>query len=151
MKERGFFFYFSMFFVSSDPTFGPHCLLAQTTFFDKTVLCPNLPCPRPPCAGSPVVLCVLWCGVGASKIWADSPPPNPPPTDRPKNRFFPSSATIFASVFLSWGSFRFVEFWWCDWKPGYSNVHVWAQGLSCETQAAFHVKNNFAIDCPPPP
>ena len=41
------FFVFSMFFWFSWPllartTFGPDRLLAQTTFFDQTVLCPNL-------------------------------------------------------------------------------------------------------------
>ena len=29
-----------------------------------------------------------------------------------------------------------VEFWWCFWKSGNTNVHVWALWLSCETPAA---------------
>ena len=40
---------------------------------------------------------------------------------------FPSSATIFFLLSLSWGPF--VEFWWCLKRRGPSNVHVWRPGL----------------------
>ena len=120
VKERGFFFdFFTVFCFFFDhfcpapllahTTFGPDRLLAQTTFFDQTVLCPNLCEPSltpknlgqwaavrdnlllmscflghgPPCAGHPLPKTTLCgnrcCGVGASKIWAL--PPTPPPLD----------------------------------------------------------------------
>ena len=46
--------------------------------------------------------------------------------------FFLSPAGNFI-LLLSLGVF--VEFWWCFWRPGRSNVHVWALGLWCETPA----------------
>ena len=39
----------------------------------------------------------------------------------------------FSFLCLSGG--LLVEFWWCFGRPGPSNVHVWALGLSCEAPA----------------
>ena len=81
----------------------------------------DLPCPRPPCAGSPVVVwCVVRCVfkffVGASKIWAlplTSPSAGPPLRRTVQNfaLFFLSLPLHFRSFSLSGG--LLVEFWWC--------------------------------------
>ena len=58
----------------------------------------------------------------------DRPSPGPPKI----SLFFPSSAEKFVLFFPLWG--LLVEFWWSFYKPGPSNVHVWALGLWCETR-----------------
>ena len=78
------------------------------------------------------------------------PPPDSPPPDRRKFRaFFTLSHLHFRSFSLS-GSLL-VEFWWCFWRPGPLNVHVWSSravvwtpcglwGISC--QYCFFLKKN---------
>ena len=127
------------------------------------LLARDLPCPRPPCAG--FVVDVLCC-VGAVCVQdfrgcvqdlgalpdspsAGQPPPTLPQPDSagpPKIRsLFSLSRHNFHSFFLSWGSFRGILVVFEGAGP--SNVHVWALGLSCESQ---NVKNNFTIDLPLP-
>ena len=93
----------------------------------------DTPCPRPPCAGSPVVLCgvsllccvVLWCvgAVCATFSWVRpkfgrSPPPDPrlPPLRRtPLRRTAQNVAlcSLSRSHFRSFSGSLLVEFWWC--------------------------------------
>ena len=72
-----------------------------------------------------------WCG-----CWF-GPPAGPPSAGPPKiSRFsFPLPPPVFI-LSLPLLLVLLVEFLWCFWRPGPSNVHVWALGLSCETPAA---------------
>ena len=115
-----------------------------------------------------VCVCVCWCGVCVcvlcvccvcwSKICVLPRTPRPsagpplrrtaPPPDRPKFRsFFSFSHPRFHSFFSLWGSSRvffplsgglLVEFWWCFWSVGTSNVLVFALRLSCERRPRRH-------------
>ena len=71
-------------------------------------------------------------------LWSFSRPPCPgPPSPAPLRQkfrsFFPSPASIFI---LSSLGVRFVDLWWCDWRPGPSNVHVWSSRAVVWTWAA---------------
>ena len=81
-------------------------------------------------------------------IWCVSWPPRVGPKPR-KNRAQqggapkggePNISSFFGSVppeiSLSLSGCLLVEFWWCFWRSGPSNVHVWALGLSCGTPGA---------------
>ena len=104
------------------------------------------PCEGPTLCGIPrcVVLCcvVLCCVVLCSKFSWVRPKfgrsPQLPPLRRTAQNlalFFFPLLPQFSFFLLSWG--RFVEFWWCDRRPGPSNVHFWVLGPSCETPPAF--------------
>ena len=90
----------------------------------------DLPCPRPPCAGSPVVVvlcgvsvrCVFKIFVGASNSWAL---PLTPPAGRPFSRLpFRRTAQHFYFSFPAPIFALFVSLW-CLKRRGNSNLHVW--------------------------
>ena len=56
----------------------------------------------------------------------DPPPPDLPSAGPPKiSRFF-FPLPLPCSLFFSLSEGLLVEFWWCFWRPGNLNVHVWA-------------------------
>ena len=77
---------------------------------------PGPPSPGPPSPGPP----------------SPGPPsPDRPPRDRPspgppKISLFFFSLPPQNSFFSSLSGCLLVEFWWCFWRPGPSNVHVWS-------------------------
>ena len=63
----------------------------------------------------------LWCVL---LVWTLSPPPDPLNVALCFRLSRPISFFSFLSLSLSEG--LLVEFWWCFWRPGPSNVLVWA-------------------------
>ena len=117
--------------------FGTICCSCLGFFGPWTTLRGTPPLPKT-CAGSPVVVsllcCVVWC-VGAvcvqnfrGSVQNVGAPPTPPADSTHSAGPLPRrTAQNFALFFLSSATiFILVEFWWCDRRPGPSNVHVWS-------------------------
>ena len=110
--------------------FGTLCC-SCLVFWAMDLLARDPPCPRPPCAGCPVVLCgvsLLCCSKFSWVRPKFGRSPRLPSPDSPSSLrrtplrwtaqnfalFFRSPATMF-TLSSSLGS-RFVDFWWCDWR-----------------------------------